>query len=216
MPAPLTIYLIRHGEVHNPEAVHYGRLPNFFLSKTGREQAISAGKALASRNVANIYCSPMERTQETAKLIISQRENSLDVTIDERLIEVHTPHEGMPQAELEKINFDLYTGTQAPYEQPSDVRRRLIAFLNEMRGKHANQSIVAISHGDIVVSAFMFAMKQDENDMGRTQTQPNRIQSLGLPEMYPATASISTLTYKTDDPDEVPDYAYERPYLTRL
>lgn len=212
MPAPLTIYLIRHGEVHNPETLHYGRLPGYFLSKTGREQAIAAGKAMANRNIASIYCSPMERTQETAKLIVNQRENLLDITIDERLIEVHTPHEGMPQSELEKINFDLYTGTQAPYEQPRDIRRRLLAFLNEMRRTHANQAIVAISHGDIVVSAFMFAKKQDENDMGRTQAQANRIQSLGLPEMYPVTASISTLTYKTNDPDEVPEYAYERPY----
>ena len=212
MPAPLTIYLIRHGEVHNPDAVHYGRLPEFFLSKTGREQAIAAGKAIASRNIAHIYCSPMERTQETAKLIVDQRETPLDITIDERLIEVHTPHEGMPQSELEKINFDLYTGTEAPYEQPRDIRRRLITFINEKRQKYANQSIAAISHGDIVVAAFMFAMKQNENDIGRTLNQANRIQSLGLPEIYPATASISTLTYKTDDPQEVPEYSYQRPY----
>ena len=186
--------------------------PASFLVKTGREQAIAAGKAIANRNIARIYCSPMERTQETAKLIVNQRETPVDIRIDERLIEVNTPHEGIPQSELEKINFDLYTGTEPPYEQPRDIRRRLITFINEMRQKYAIQEIVAISHGDVVVTAFMFAMKKDENDIGRTQTQVNRIQSLGLPEMYPATASISTLTYKTDDPQEVPEYSYQRPY----
>jgi hypothetical protein len=64
----------------------------------------------------------------------------------------------------------------------------------------------------MVVMAFMFAKGQDENDVGRTRTQPNRIQSLGLPEVYPATASISKLVYSTDDPNEVPHYEYIRPY----
>jgi len=212
MPAPLTIYLIRHGEVHNPEGILYGRLPGYFLSKTGREQAESAGKALTDEQIAHIYCSPMERTQETSKLIESQLEVSPEITIDERLIEVHTPYDGTPHHELEAINFDLYDGNEPPHEQPRDIRKRLVDFLNEMRKKHANQKIIAVSHGDIVVSSFMFSKKQDANDIGRTRTQVNRIQSLGLPEIYPATASISTLTFTGNDPDEIPSYSYQRPY----
>ena len=212
MPAPLTIYLIRHGEVHNPEGILYGRLPGYFLSKTGREQAESAGKALTDEQIAHIYCSPMERTQETSKLIESQLEVSPEITIDDRLIEVHSPYDGVGHAELEAVNFDLYTGSEPPHEQPRDIRKRLVDFLNEMRKKHANQKIIAVTHGDLVVSSFMFAKKQDANDIGRTRTQANRIQSLGLPEIYPATASISTLTYTGDDSAEIPAYSYHRPY----
>lgn len=212
MPAPLKIYLIRHGEVHNPENILYGRLPGYFLSKTGREQAESAGKVLADEAIAHIYCSPMERTQETSKLIANQLENSPEITVDERLIEVHSPYDGVAHHELEAINFDLYTGNEPPHEHPRDIRKRLVEFLNEMRKKHAHQKIIAVSHGDLVVSAFMFAKKQDANDIGRTRTQVNRIQSLGLPEIYPATASVSTLTYTGTDPDEIPHYKYQRPY----
>lgn len=212
MPAPLTIHLIRHGEVHNPEAILYGRLPGYYLSETGREQAIAAGKALAERDILHIYCSPMERTQETAKLIVKQRKIPIDITVDERLIEVHSPYDGTAHDELAAINFDLYTDAEEPHEQPRDIRKRLITFLNEMRQTHANKQIAAVTHGDIVVSAFMFAMKQEENDIGRTRIQANRIQSLGLPEIYPATASISTLVYASDDPNEVPNYSYLRPY----
>ncbi|MGJ3241113.1 MAG: histidine phosphatase family protein [Anaerolineae bacterium] len=212
MTYPLTIYFIRHGDVHNPDNILYGRLPGFFLSKTGREQVLAAGKALKDQPIQAIYASPMERTQETARLIVEQRINALDVVIDQRLIEVHTPLDGTPHPELEPINHDLYTGNLPPYEQPRDVRTRLLDFIAEMRRRHANQRIIAVTHGDIVVSAFMHAKEQDANDIGRTRTQVNRIQQLGLPEIYPATASISTLIYHTDDPDEVPAYQYQRPY----
>jgi hypothetical protein len=55
-------------------------------------------------------------------------------------------------------------------------------------------------------------MGVDENDIGRSRTQLNRLDELGLPERYPATASISHLTFLTNDPDEVPQYAYFKPY----
>ena len=32
----VTLYLVRHGEVHNPDAVIYGHLPGFGLSECGR------------------------------------------------------------------------------------------------------------------------------------------------------------------------------------
>jgi hypothetical protein len=35
---------------------------------------------------------------------------------------------------------------------------------------------------------------------------------MGLPEHYPSTASISTLTFSSDDPDEIPAYQYTKPY----
>ena len=33
------VHMMRHGEVHNPEGILYGRLPNFHLSRTGAAQA---------------------------------------------------------------------------------------------------------------------------------------------------------------------------------
>jgi broad specificity phosphatase PhoE len=212
MAAPLTIYIMRHGEVHNPENILYGRLPNYHLSEVGRGQASAAAHVLSEKKLAAIYASPLERAQETASIIAAAQKDFLSIKTDERLIEVHTPYDGTSIEELEKINFDLYTETEAPYEQVRDLRRRLLNFLNEMREKYSGQEIAAVTHGDIVVSAFMYALRQDENDIGRTKTQSNRIEALGLPEVYPATASISKLIYHSDNLDEVPEYSYQRPY----
>src|SRR5688572_5587337 len=102
-----TLYLLRHGEVHNPDNVLYGRLPNFRLSERGREQALAAGKSLAPISISAMYASPMERAQETAELVLSQHPQKLVLQTDERLNECHTPHQGTSNEELTKINFDL-------------------------------------------------------------------------------------------------------------
>lgn len=207
MVAPLTLYLLRHGEVHNPTHILYGRMPGFSLSEAGRGQASAAAEELKPVDLAAIYASPMQRAQETAQIVATAQIKLLDVQTDERLNEVHTPFDGTPHAQLEATLFDIYTGTQPPYEQPLDVRRRVRSFIADMRRQHAGQAIAAVSHGDIVVAMFLYAKQYAGTDIGRRE-----LQSLGLPERYPATASISVLTYHTDDADELPDYQYIRPY----
>ena len=36
------VHVMRHGEVHNPEQVLYGRLPGYYLSDRGQAQAKSS------------------------------------------------------------------------------------------------------------------------------------------------------------------------------
>lgn len=207
MAAPLTLYLLRHGEVHNPDHILYGRMPNFGLSETGRGQASAAGHALADKPIVALYSSPMQRAQETATIVKNAHSADLEVVTEERLNEVYTPFDGTPHAQLEKTHFDIYTGTEPPYEQPLDVRKRVRAWLAEMREKHAGQAIAAVSHGDVVVTMFLFAQRYAGSDIARL-----KLSEMGLPEPYPSTASISTFAYKGDDPDEVPSYFYVKPY----
>jgi broad specificity phosphatase PhoE len=47
MVAVVTVHLLRHGEVHNPDGVLYGRLPGFRLSDLGERQAQAAAEWLA-------------------------------------------------------------------------------------------------------------------------------------------------------------------------
>jgi broad specificity phosphatase PhoE len=201
-----TIHLIRHGEVHNPQQILYGRLPNFGLSENGRRQAQAAADYLRDRPLAAIYSSPMQRAQETARFLKAHHAH-LDVEVDERLNEIHTPYDGAPLSQLAARSWDLYTGIGPEYEQPADILRRTQDFLLHMRQARPGQEIAAFTHGDVVAFTFLFA-KGVEAQPGKKVS----FTSLGLPEIYPATASISTLTYRTADPDEIPDYHYKRPY----
>ena len=52
MTSPTTIWLVRHGHVHNPRGIIYGRLPRFRLSERGLEEARAAGRAMAGIPIA--------------------------------------------------------------------------------------------------------------------------------------------------------------------
>ena len=79
---PLT-YLVRHGEVLNPQHVVYADLDGFGLSETGRAQAAAAAARLPAG--AAIVSSPLERAQETATVVADAVDGG--VTIDEDLTE---------------------------------------------------------------------------------------------------------------------------------
>jgi broad specificity phosphatase PhoE len=87
-----TVHLLRHGEVHNPEGLLYGRLPDYHLSELGREMAQRAADALAGRDVAVVTASPLERAQETAEPIGATFQ--LPVGVDPDLIEAGNIFEG--------------------------------------------------------------------------------------------------------------------------
>ena len=42
-----TVHLLRHGEVHNPDGLLYGRLPGYRLSERGHAMARAVADALA-------------------------------------------------------------------------------------------------------------------------------------------------------------------------
>jgi broad specificity phosphatase PhoE len=87
------VHLLRHGEVHNPGKVLYGRLPGFRLSTTGEAMASAAAEWFAGKDVTHLVSSPLERAQQTAAPIAEAL--SLPVAIDERLIEAGNAFEGM-------------------------------------------------------------------------------------------------------------------------
>lgn len=91
-PATTIVHVVRHGEVHNPSRVLYGRLPDFHLSQLGVEMAERSADYLAGRDVVHVVSSPLERAQETAAPIAARHD--LEVAIDPRLIEAENAFEG--------------------------------------------------------------------------------------------------------------------------
>jgi broad specificity phosphatase PhoE len=87
-----TVHLLRHGEVHNPEKVLYGRLPGYRLSDLGHRMAHRAAEALADHDIARVVSSPMERAQQTASPIAERFALAIDT--DDRLIEADNVFEG--------------------------------------------------------------------------------------------------------------------------
>jgi broad specificity phosphatase PhoE len=86
------VHLLRHGEVHNPQGILYGRLAGYSLSELGTKMATRVADALADREVSHMVASPLERAQETARPVAERL--GLDITTDRRVIEAGNHFEG--------------------------------------------------------------------------------------------------------------------------
>ena len=87
-----TVHLVRHGEVHNPERILYGRRPGYRLSDRGEQMAARVGEHLAEADGGGGRSSPLLRAQQTAAPIAAP--HGLDVTSDQRIIESGNHFEG--------------------------------------------------------------------------------------------------------------------------
>ena len=87
-----TVHLLRHGEVYNPDKILYGRLPDFHLSDVGQQMAVMVADALETRDIAEIWSSPLDRAQETAAPLADRL--GLTPVIDDRIIEADNVFEG--------------------------------------------------------------------------------------------------------------------------
>lgn len=145
------VHMMRHGEVHNPDKILYGRLPGYRLSERGVLMAEAVAEFLAGRDITYLVASPLERAQQTAAPI-SQR---LDVPIDsdERLIESANWFEGKrfgigdgalrnPSAWPKLINPFRPSWGEA-YEL---IARRMTAALHDARDRAIGHEAVCVSH----------------------------------------------------------------------
>lgn len=133
------------------------RAPGFPLSEEGKEQIKKLAASLGDRGVAAIYSSPILRCKETADLLAKgiKSEPRVLVQIDERLVEVDSPFEGMEtgkyQAKLGGMSLYEVPEQREKGESAEGIVARMRAFLDEVLEKHADQVVVAVSHGDPIM-----------------------------------------------------------------
>lgn len=145
------VHVLRHGEVHNPKGILYGRLPGFGLSVTGRAQASLVADALSGHDITHVVASPLQRAQETAAPIAAA--HSLTVAEDENLIEAGNEFEGLRVAVGDgalrrprhwwKLRDPFTPSWGEPYLQ---IAHRMLAAVNAARVAAVGHEAVCVSH----------------------------------------------------------------------
>ncbi|MEI2826589.1 MAG: histidine phosphatase family protein [Dermatophilaceae bacterium] len=92
MPTTTVVHLLRHGEVHNPSGVLYGRLPGFRLSELGRDMADLVADHLAAHDIVRVVASPSSAPSRPRRR--SHRSHELGIHVDPRVIEAGNFFEG--------------------------------------------------------------------------------------------------------------------------
>lgn len=157
------LFLVRHGEVHNPDHICYGDLPGFGLGADGRRQARAAAAYLAPAGADLLLCSPLRRARETAGPI--GRRLGLRPFTDERLTEwrLATRWAGvawgdLPAAFPGEVEAYLDHPADLPFSPESIAAAavRVAALVDELGRSHPGSRAVLVSHQDPMQAACLY------------------------------------------------------------
>ncbi|RIX33393.1 histidine phosphatase family protein [Corynebacterium falsenii] len=145
------VHLVRHGEVHNPDRILYGRLPGYHLSERGRNMAYATAAELADHDVVRLVASPLQRAQETDRPFAEKL--GLDVVTDERIIEAGNDLEGL---HIKGVRSALWNPRRWPMlrkpaepswgEPYTQIRDRMWEAIDDARTAARGHEAVLISH----------------------------------------------------------------------
>jgi broad specificity phosphatase PhoE len=199
MSDPTVVHVLRHGEVHNPTKVLYGRLPGFHLSDLGREMADRIAEHLRGEDITHLVSSPLERAQETAAP--SAEVLGLEVATDARLIEAGNVFEGKTfgvgdgslrrPAHWVHLRNPMRPSWGEPYVE---IAERMLAAIAAARDAARGHEALVVSHQLPIWTARSFATGR------RLWHDPRKRQ-----------CSLASLTSFTYDGDDLVSVSYEEP-----
>lgn len=145
------VHLVRHGEVHNPGKILYGRIPGYHLSSRGHSMAAKTAESFRGHDVTYLAASPLQRVQETAQPIA--KITGLDVVTDKTLIESGNRLEGL---HIKGIRSALWNPTRWPLLknplQPSwgepftEIADRMMNAVERARVAAEGHEAILVSH----------------------------------------------------------------------
>ncbi|MGH3456819.1 histidine phosphatase family protein [Aeromicrobium sp.] len=193
------VHLMRHGEVHNPEGVLYGRLPEYFLSDLGHEMAEAAADFLSKNEIIHLVSSPLERAQQTAEPLSKLLE--VEITTDERVIEADNLFEGRTfgvgdgalrrPANWWKLRNPFRPSWGEPY---AHIAKRMRAAIADAREAARGHEAVIVSHQlPVWIARRSFEQKTFVHDPRKRQ------------------CSLASLTSLTFDDDHFDGFTYSEP-----
>ncbi|CAM3261610.1 MULTISPECIES: histidine phosphatase family protein [Actinomycetes] len=193
------VHMMRHGEVHNPDGILYGRLSGFHLSELGASQAQKVADSLADHDITHVFASPLQRAQETATPIAAS--HGLEIITDEGLIEAENTFEGLRVSAGDgalrrprhwpKLRDPFTPSWGEPYIQ---LAHRMLAVANKAREEARGHEAVCVSHQLPVYTLRRFLEGQ------RLWHDPRKRQC--------SLASLTSLLY---DGDALVDIVYSEP-----
>ena len=159
------IIIVRHGETEwNIRGIRQGYLDSR-LTERGVAQAKALALRLAREKFTALYSSDLGRAVQTAQEIANVTGHA--IITDERLRERHLGiFQGLNGEEIisKYPEERKQMRTQGPSyvipggESMREVQKRVVEALLDINERHPHQSVVVVSHGDVIRSALLFAL----------------------------------------------------------
>lgn len=176
-----TFFLLRHAAHDDVGRYLAGRSSNVALGPAGRDQAQRLGKRMRREKFEAIFSSPRERTRETAHAVASACGTG-PAMLREELDEVdYGSWSGKTFVELQddpawrRWNSDRAVAATPAGETMDDVRRRACRCMGEIAQTYSGQSVVMVSHADVIKSAICHILGMPGDSCFRFDIEPASI-----------------------------------------
>ena len=156
-------HLLRHGEHGLLGRVLAGRMPGVGLTERGRAEIAAVAERLAGEPIAAIYSSPLQRTRESAEIVAARlgleiefRDDVIELDFGEWTGSTFDSIRADPRWEAWRTQRSIAAIPGG--ESMRQVQRRAVDALIDINGRHPHQTVVVVSHGDVIRSALLFAL----------------------------------------------------------
>ncbi len=207
------VHLLRHGEVHNPSGVLYGRMSDFHLSDLGCQMAQRVADTIGGRHITQVIASPLERAQQTAGPLARAR--GLEVVSDRRVIESTNVFQGQTfgvgdgvlrkPAAWRHLWNPFKPSWGEPYKQ---IAARMMAGVYDARDSALGHEAVVVSHQlPIWVTRLHVESRSFLHDPRRRQCTLCSLTSLTFED-----DRLTTVRYSEPAADLLPVHARSAPF----
>jgi broad specificity phosphatase PhoE len=147
------LYLVRHGATPLTTEDRFSGSENVHLSEEGCAQVARLAQRLKDDDINAIYCSPLDRTLETAGILA--KPHNLTLLPKDGLREISHGHwEGLSRKEVEDQFAEEYSAWESdPFtfapdggESGISVLARALPVIREVVVKHKNKNVMVVSH----------------------------------------------------------------------
>jgi probable phosphomutase (TIGR03848 family) len=178
-----TVLLIRHGRTKaNADGVLAGWTPGVVLDDKGAEQARALAARLSIVPLTAVVTSPLERTRETADLMLAGREAAVPVHVDDRVGECRygdwtggslktLAKEPMWKVVQAHPSAAVFPGAEG--ESMAHMQHRAVSAVREWNERLGPDAIYAVvSHGDVIKAILADALGMHLDQFQRLRVDP--------------------------------------------
>ena len=178
-----TVLLVRHGRTKaNTDGVLAGWTPGVTLDERGEEQANALGRRLAAVPLAAVVASPLERTQQTADLMLGGRDAEVPRHTDERVGECRygdwtggtlktLAKDPMWKVVQAHPSAAVFPGAEG--ESMAHMQHRAVTAVREWNERLGADAVYAVvSHGDVIKAILADALGMHLDQFQRLQVDP--------------------------------------------
>ncbi|TMJ60078.1 MAG: histidine phosphatase family protein [Alphaproteobacteria bacterium] len=178
-------HVLRHGEHGLLGRVLAGRMPGVGMTDRGRAEIASQAERLAGDKIAAIYASPLQRTRESAEIVsarlglpIEFRDDLLELDFGEWTGATFDSIRADPrwQAWSTQRSLAVIPGG----ESMRAVQQRVVAALLELNERHLHESVVLVTHGDVIRAALLYALGMPLDFYNRIEIGQGSISTISL------------------------------------